>query len=119
MRTEALSDGWPSLRESEALARLLTHYAELGAGDREVWQDRRMVLESIGPRDLVRLHGQLLARGWLEQNTGATPVLRPGSWPRATASRRLACAPCGKPAKAIPGRTTGWPKPARKRPGGR
>ena len=79
MGTEALSDGWPRLREGEALARLLTHYADLGAADQEAWQDRRMALEGAEPRDLVRLHGQLLARGWLEQNTGATRVLRPGA----------------------------------------
>jgi hypothetical protein len=79
MSTEALSDGWPRLREGEALARLLTHHAELGAADREAWQDRRMGLEGVEPRDLVRLHGHLLARGWLEQNTGATRVLRPGA----------------------------------------
>jgi hypothetical protein len=59
-------------------ARLLTHYADLGAADREAWQDRRMGLEGVEPRDLVRMHGQLLARGWLEQNAGATPALRPG-----------------------------------------
>ena len=57
--TEALSDGWPRLREGEALARLLTHYADLGAADREAWQDRRMDLEGVEPRELVRLHGQL------------------------------------------------------------
>ena len=79
MGTEALSDGWPRLREGEALARLLTHYADLGTADREAWQDRRMDLEGVEPRELVRLHGQLLARGWLEQNTGATPVLKPGA----------------------------------------
>ena len=79
MGTEALSDGWPRVRQSEALALLLTHYAELGAADREAWQDRCMDLEGAKPRDLVRLHGQLLARGWLEQNTGATPVLKPGA----------------------------------------
>jgi hypothetical protein len=78
MGTEALSDGWPRLREGEALARLLSHYADLGAADREAWQDRRMDLEGVEPRELVRLHGQLLARGWLEQNTGATSVLKPG-----------------------------------------
>ena len=78
MSTEALSDGWPRLRQSEALGRLLTHYADLGAADREAWQDRRMALEGVGPRDLVRLHGQLIACGWLEQNTGATPVSMPG-----------------------------------------
>jgi hypothetical protein len=79
MGTEALSDGWPRLRESKALARLLTHYADLGAADREAWQDRRMDLEGAEPRELVRLHGQLLARGWLEQNAGVAPVLRPGA----------------------------------------
>ena len=79
MGTEALSDGWPRLRQSEALARLLSHYADLGAADREAWQDRRMGLEGVEPRDLVRLHGQLLARGWLEQNTWVAPVLRPGA----------------------------------------
>jgi hypothetical protein len=79
MGTEALSDGWPRLREGEALARLLTHHADLGSADQEAWQDRRMDLERAEPRELVRLHGQLLARGWLEQNTGATPVLKPGA----------------------------------------
>ena len=79
MGTEALSDGWPRLRQSEALARLLSHYADLGAADREAWQDRRMDLEGVEPRDLVRLHGQLIACGWLEQNTGTTPVPRPGA----------------------------------------
>jgi hypothetical protein len=77
MATEALADGWPRLRESEALARLLAHYADLGAADREAWQDRRMGLEGVEPRELVRLHGQLIACGWVEQNTGATPVLKP------------------------------------------
>ena len=78
MGTEAPSDGWPRLRQSEALARLLTHYADLGAADREAWQDRRMGLEGVEPRELVRLHGQLIACGWLEQNTGATPMLKAG-----------------------------------------
>ena len=78
MATEALSDGWPRLQQSEALARLLSHYADLGAADREAWQDRRMGLEGVEPRELVRLHGQLIACGWLEQNTGATPVSMPG-----------------------------------------
>jgi hypothetical protein len=70
--------GQGALRQSKALARLLTHYADLGAADREAWQDRRLGLEGAEPRGLVRPHGQLLARGWLEQNTGVAPVLRPG-----------------------------------------
>jgi hypothetical protein len=78
MATEAPSDGWPRLQVGEALARLLSHSADLGATDREAWQDRLTDLEGVEPRDLVRLHGQLLACGWVEQNTGATPVPRPG-----------------------------------------
>ena len=70
--------GQGALRQSKALGRLLTHYADLGAADREAWQDRRMGLEGVEPRDLVRLHGQLIACGWLEQNTWVAPVLRPG-----------------------------------------
>jgi hypothetical protein len=120
MSTEALSDGWSKLRENDALGRLLTHYADLGASEREAWQDRRMDLEGVKPRELVRLHGQLLARGWVEQNTGATPMLRPGvvaACYRVTAAGLRA--PCGRPATATPGRTTGSPKPARNGPRGR
>jgi hypothetical protein len=70
--------GQGALRQSKTLARLLTHYADLGAADREAWQDRLMDLEGAEPRDLVRLHGQLIASGWIEQNTGVTSVLKPG-----------------------------------------
>lgn len=66
------------LREAKELFDLLSHYAELGAADRQVWQDRRADLDGVEPRTLIKLHGELLAYGWLEQNTGSTPVLRPG-----------------------------------------
>jgi hypothetical protein len=67
------------LREVKALFDLLSHYAALAAPDRQVWQDRLEQMEGTTSRELVRLHGELLAYGWLEQNTGATPVLRPGA----------------------------------------
>lgn len=57
---------------------VLRHYAELGAEDREAWRDRLMDLEGAGTRDLSRLHGELIAQGWVEQNTGVTSVVRPG-----------------------------------------
>ncbi len=66
------------LRESEALSRLLGHYAQLGANDREAWQDRLMHLEGVDAKELTRLHGELLAFAWIEQNTGATPKAAPG-----------------------------------------
>jgi hypothetical protein len=67
------------LREGKGLFDLLTHYHELAAIDRQVWQDRLAEMEGVPPRELVKLHGELLAYGWLEQNTGLTPVLRLGA----------------------------------------
>lgn len=67
------------LRDAKELFDLLTHYRELGAVDRQVWQDRLADMEGVKLRDLVGLHGELLAYGWLEQNTGLTPVLRAGA----------------------------------------
>ena len=69
------------LRESPELQRLLGHYAEAGAADRDAWQDRLMGLEGVEARELVRLHGLLIAFGWVEQHTGNTPTCRPGAVP--------------------------------------
>jgi hypothetical protein len=33
-------------------------------------------MDGLEPRALVRLHGELLAYGWLEQNTGAVSASR-------------------------------------------
>jgi hypothetical protein len=66
------------LRESEGLFRVLGHYARAGAADREAWQDRLMPGEDLPARELVKLHGELIAFGWVEQNTGVTPALKPG-----------------------------------------
>jgi hypothetical protein len=67
------------LRDVKELCDLLTHYQRLGVADREAWQDRLAEMEGVEPRRLVKLHGELLAYGWLEQNTGLTPALRPGT----------------------------------------
>lgn len=66
------------LLEEPSLFDLLTHYVELAHDDRDAWLDRRARHEGVGSGDLTRLHGELLAYGWLEQNTGQTPELRPG-----------------------------------------
>jgi hypothetical protein len=70
------------LRENESLHRLLRHYGEAAGDDREAWRDRLMQLEGARADELARLHGLLLASDWLEQNTGATPVLQLGAVPR-------------------------------------
>ncbi len=74
-------DEMERLRDEKALCTLLTHYAALAAPDRQLWQDRLREMEGVEGRQLVRLHGELLAYGWLEQNTGLTPVLRRGEAP--------------------------------------
>jgi hypothetical protein len=74
-------DELDTLRDSPHLLRLLDHYVELCAVDRECWQDRRMEMEGVEVRDLVKLHGLLLAFGWLEQNVGHVSVIRAGAVP--------------------------------------
>jgi hypothetical protein len=79
------------LRDEEPLRRLLAHYA--GAEERGAWQDRVMELEGVERQALVRLHGQLIAYGWLEMNVGAPPAWRSGVVPpcyRAMAAGRRA-----------------------------
>jgi hypothetical protein len=74
-------DEMDRLRTTKELFDLLAHYQEAAGGDRQAWQDRRQEMEGVGARELVRLHGELLAFGWIEQNTGMTPALRPGGAP--------------------------------------
>jgi hypothetical protein len=68
-----------TLRESPELQRLLDHYVGACAADREAWQDRLMEMEGVEAHELVRLHGLLIAFGWLEQNTGNAPAVRAGA----------------------------------------
>lgn len=67
------------LRDARELSVLLRHYQRASEPDREAWQDRLAELEDVESRQLVKLHGELLAYGWLEQNTGLTPVLKAGA----------------------------------------
>jgi hypothetical protein len=67
------------LRDAKELYALLRHYQQAGEADRQAWQDRLAEMEGVEPGLLVKLHGELLAYGWLEQNTGLTPVLRAGA----------------------------------------
>jgi len=71
-------DELEELRDSDALVLLLEHYAQAGAHDCEAWQDRVMQMQGVDARELVKLHGLLIAHGWVEQNTGMTPVLKAG-----------------------------------------
>ena len=69
------------LREVETLRQLLARYAQLGTVDKDAWQDRLMQVNGVTASDLTKLHGELLAYSWIEQNTGVTPIVRPGAVP--------------------------------------
>ena len=62
------------LRENSHLLALLSHYAQQGTEDRATWRDRLMQMEGIESKELSRLHGELIAFEWIEQNTGQASV---------------------------------------------
>jgi hypothetical protein len=68
-----------ALKKDSPLYLLLKSYAEPALVDREAWQDRVMELNGLTGRDLSRLHGELIALGWVEQNTGMTPAVKANS----------------------------------------
>jgi hypothetical protein len=72
-------DDLDHLRKDPRLYQLLRCYAEGGAAECEAWQDRIMQMPNVPSDALAKLHGRLLACEWLEQNTGATPVLQRGA----------------------------------------
>jgi hypothetical protein len=58
------------LQENPHLLALLSHYAQQGTEDRATWRDRLMQIDGAEPKQLSALHGELIAFGWIEQNTG-------------------------------------------------
>lgn len=80
-REDAMFDEMERLLASPELVRLLDHYAQLGSADREVWQDRLMELEAVEAKQLSRLHGELIAFGWVEMNTSFSGLVRKGAVP--------------------------------------
>jgi len=57
------------LRDNPPLQLLLGNYAEPGVAAPGEWQDRAAQLPGIESRLLSRLHGELIAHGWVEQDT--------------------------------------------------
>jgi hypothetical protein len=70
----AMFDELDRLLTSPHLVQLLAHYAQRGEADREAWQPRLNTMEGVAAPELTKLHGELLAFGWAEQNTGQVPV---------------------------------------------
>jgi hypothetical protein len=62
------------LRNNANLSTLLSHYAVAAEDHFEVWYDRLMHLDGVEPPQMAKLHGQLIAFGWVEQNTGTVPA---------------------------------------------
>jgi hypothetical protein len=60
-------------RNNPQLLQLFSHYARLGETNPEAWHPRLMAMESDDRVDLVKLHGELMAFDYVEQNTGQMP----------------------------------------------
>jgi hypothetical protein len=74
-------DEMERLRQARPLFELLCLYQARAGADRQAWLDRVQEMEGVPARELVRLHGELLAYGWIEQNTGVTPAAATGGAP--------------------------------------
>jgi hypothetical protein len=61
------------LRNNPQLLQLFNHYARIGEANPEAWHSRLTVMECDGKIDLVKLHGELIAFDFIEQNTGQLP----------------------------------------------
>ena len=60
-------DTFDLLRENPALRQLLEYYCEVADRKPDVeWHDRIMEMHGADAKMLTRLHGQLLANGWIE-----------------------------------------------------
>lgn len=66
-------DDLQCLRDNSQLLELFSYYANLGEASAETWQGRRMQMDGVGAAELSKLHGELIAFDWIEQNTGLTP----------------------------------------------
>lgn len=64
------------LSSNPLLLQLLTHYASVG---KETWQNRLMAMEGVSPSQLAKMYGELIAFGWVDQNTGHVPCCYRGT----------------------------------------
>lgn len=67
---DTMLDDIQRLRNSPPLLQLLSHYAAQG---KETWTNRLTHLDGVDPSELVKLHGELIAFSWADQNTGQVP----------------------------------------------
>lgn len=78
LRKEAKYDEMLRLRTHAPLFLLLDHYARLDDIDGKAWHDRLMHMNDAQARELVKLHGELLAHQWIEPNTGTAREFKAG-----------------------------------------
>ena len=61
------------LRNNPQLLQLFNYCARPGKANLEAWHARSAHLQCDGKIDLVKLHGELIAFDFIEQNTGQLP----------------------------------------------
>jgi hypothetical protein len=68
-----------ALRSDERLRELLAAYVERRRFEPEAeWHDRVMEMEGCTPEELTKLHGRLLADGWIETRVHGDAFRRAG-----------------------------------------
>ena len=67
-------DDLDCLRNNTRLLEMLTYYGKLAEPDRETWHPRLMAMEETEPSEITKLHGTLIAFGWVEMNVGQVPT---------------------------------------------
>jgi hypothetical protein len=73
-------DALELIRADRRLRGLLDEYHKNRARQpHKPWHDRIMALDGVEPRELSRLHGLLLANGWLETRVFAEAFSQPGT----------------------------------------
>ena len=89
------------MRNNPHLLQLLNHYATLG---KEAWHNRLMHLDGIETSELVKMHGELIAFSWADQDAGQVPCcyrvtssgLRPSSRSTVAWAMTTKCRKCLK-----------------------
>jgi hypothetical protein len=66
-------DDLERLREHLPLQVLFEYYGTRGEPNRESWHARLSELPDVSAAEMSRLHGELIAFDWIEQNTGQMP----------------------------------------------
>lgn len=65
---------------TDLIKNLLMRYYKPSADERLIWQARVMELDGATSNEITKMHGELLAQGWIEQNLESILCKESGSF---------------------------------------